>query len=112
MSSKRRSRRSMLLSATAVACVAAAITAVSPAPAYAATGQLTLWRQPDGLITRLLNPAAGCHPVRAGYNFVDNRLNTYVVAFQGTYCTGLATWVQPGTVAPLGRVAYSVQVPN
>jgi hypothetical protein len=112
MSPPRNRRRSVLLSAAAVACAAATITVASATPASAATGQLTLAQQPGGTVTRLVNPAAGCYPVRAGYNFVDNRLDTHVVAYQGTFCTGLAARIYPGTAVPLGATAYSVQVPS
>ncbi|MDR7276310.1 hypothetical protein J2S41_003088 [Catenuloplanes atrovinosus] len=113
MSPQRNRRRSVLLSAAAVACAAATITVASATPASAATGVLILRHSdPAGNITYLANPAPGCYSVRDGYNVADNRLNTYVLAYRSTFCNGSAIRIEPGTAPSLWQTAYSVQVPS
>ncbi|MDG4785701.1 hypothetical protein O7626_40960 [Micromonospora sp. WMMD1102] len=101
-----------VLSLAAVACVAALTVTTNPGPAYAATDQLALWLHPAGPVYRLVDPPAGCFPIRSGYTVVDNRLDTYVVAFQGDFCTGRSVRVEPGVPTQLDVVSHSVRVPR
>lgn len=103
------SKTRAVLRAVGAAAVTAAIIGATPALASAATGTLIL-RDTAGRITAFHNPPAGCTARDTPFNYVANRLDKYVVAYDSPFCWGTATHIAPGEDRQLTNLNRSILV--